>query len=359
MTRHPGSGPRDRAFTLIEVLVVISIISLLIALLLPAVQAGREAARRAQCSNNIRQVGIALHAYHDLFGSLPFGRILTYDPRFAGTNPPCTSPIIDKGLFVMILPHIEQSTLYNAINQSLTILGLENRTIQSVAVGAYACPSDPDSGQPRDGDLTEMVPYGLAIPGEHLLMSFTSYSGCFGSFDVDAIPRPNTGCKVPSDLLLQANGCFGDASPIRLASVTDGMSSTMFVAEKATTLLRRLNDVTLFQRYGWYFTGNWGDTLFTTFYPPNSIDRVAAVAGATHARVASSLHPGGINILMGDGSARFVKDTVQTWSFDPVTGIPLGATRAAGGWWENLPHSGIWQALATRSGGEVLDGSAY
>jgi prepilin-type processing-associated H-X9-DG protein/prepilin-type N-terminal cleavage/methylation domain-containing protein len=347
------------AFTLIEVLVVVSIVSLLIALLLPAVQAAREAARRAACASNLKQVGIALHGYHDLFGSLPFGRILTYDPRFAGSNPPCTSPIIDKGLFVMILPQMEQNSVYNAINQSLTILGHENRTVQSVSVGSYACPSDPDSGPPRDGDITQMVAYGLATPGEQLLMSFTSYSGCFGSYDVDAIPRSATGCKVPSPLLLQANGCFGDASPIRIASVADGMSNTIFVAEKATTSLRRLDNVTIFQRYGWYFTGNWGDTLFTSFYPPNMINRVAAVAGPTFTRGSSSLHPGGANVLMGDGSVRFIKETVQSWPFDPVTGDPVGASRVAGGWWENLPPAGVWQALATRSGGEALDASAY
>jgi len=348
-----------RAFTLIEVLVVISIVSLLVALLLPAVQAAREAARRTQCANNLKQVGVALHSYHDLFGSLPFGRIVTYDPRFAGTNPPCTSPFIDKGLFVMILPQMDQAPLYNAINQSLTILGRENRTVQAVSVGSYACPSDPDSGPPRDGDVNQMVEYGLATAGEQLSMSFTSYSGCFGSYDVDAVPRQDTGCKVPSGLLVQSNGCFGDASPIRIASVVDGLSNTIFVAEKATTLFRRLDNVTIFERYGWYFTGNWGDTLFTTFYPPNMINRVALVAGSSHTRAAASLHPGGFNTLLGDGSVRFIKDTVQTWPFDPVTGNPVGAARAAGGWWENVPPSGIWQALGTRSGGEVNDASAF
>lgn len=342
-------------FTLIELLVVISIISLLMALLLPAVQSAREAARRAKCANNLKQMGIALHSYHDLFGSLPFGRIVSYDPRFAGANPPCTTRIIDKGLLVMILPQMDQGPVYNAVNQSLTIVGRENRSVHAVAIESYACPSDTEAGRPRDGDVLEMSAYGLATPEERLTMTFTSYSGCYGAFDVDAVSTPDTGCVIPPRLMAQANGSFSDASPISVTSVTDGLSNTIFVAEKATTRFRGLDDdQTIFRRYGWYFTGNWGDTLFTTFYPPNMIKRVAAVAGVSHTRAAGSQHPGGMNVLLGDGSARFVKDTVQTWPFEPLTGQPTGAVRGTGGWWEKVPPAGVWQALGTRAGNEPI-----
>ncbi len=285
---------------------------------------------------------------------------MTYDPRFAGSNPPCTSSLVDKGLFVMILPQMDQAPLYNAINQSLTILGRENRTIQDVTLGSYACPSDPGSGYAHEGDTQQMIGYGLASPGESLLMSFTSYSGCYGSFNVDAIPRPANGCTVAPQLMAQSDGTFGDASPIRMSSIQDGLSNTIAASEKATERFRQLDDdLTIYHRYGWYFTGNFGDTLFTTFYPPNMINRVAAAAGATQTYAASSFHPGGLNVLMGDASVRFIKETVQTWPYDPVTGAPVGAVQTNGGWWVDVPPRGVWQALGSRAGGELISDAAY
>ena len=137
-------------YTLIELLASIAIISLLIAILLPAVQAGRESSRCAQCSNNLKQFGLALQNYHDAFGSLPPGRIKSYDPRYAGAKPPCTSSIVDKSLEVFVLRYMEQTTLYNAINQNLAIIGGENSTAHSIAVSSFACPSDPSAGWSRN-----------------------------------------------------------------------------------------------------------------------------------------------------------------------------------------------------------------
>ena len=120
-TRRRGSG----GFTLIEILVVIAVVAVLIGLLLPAVQSAREAARRASCVNNLRQIGLGLHSYHDAHGALPATR----------------SHYIDRSIWVLLLPQIEQRTLYDAINHDLTLFGPENRTIHVVSIGVFACPS--------------------------------------------------------------------------------------------------------------------------------------------------------------------------------------------------------------------------
>jgi prepilin-type N-terminal cleavage/methylation domain-containing protein/prepilin-type processing-associated H-X9-DG protein len=350
-----------RGLTLIELLIVISIVGVLLALILPAVQAAREAARRVQCTNNLKQIGLAAASYEGAFGVLPPGRLMTYDPRYAGSNPPCTSQIVDKGLHVFILAEMEQTSLYNSINQNLSVLGRENRTALTSVVSAYACPSDSDSGRPRSADTAIMVRYGLAVEGESLRMVFTSYEAVYGGYDVSAVPRSRGGCVVPAPLVEQANGVFNDLGATRLATITDGLSQTLFVVERATTDLRSLDSVnpSLYNRYGWYITGNWGDTLATTFYPPNTIERVALAAGRVHAQSASSLHAGGFNALFGDGSVRFIKDTIDTWPFNTLSGAPRGAVRNRGGWWTNLPSPGVWQKLASRGGGEVLSADSY
>ena len=245
-------------------MVVISVLSILIALVLPAVQAAREAARRAQCASNLKQLGIGLLGYNESNLCLPPGRVKSYDPRYAGPNPPCSSTIVDKSLLVAVLPYLEQSQLYNAINQNLTILGAENVTIHAVAIGTFACPSDFASGVVRDLIPGALTSYGVP---DHALMVFTSYAGCTGSFMVLAFPMHQNGCRVGAQQIAQNNGCFHDVSPVRLASITDGLSQTIFLAEKSTAQLRYLdfNNSKTSAQHGWYITGNWGDTLVTTF----------------------------------------------------------------------------------------------
>ena len=356
------TAPNSRlGFTLIESLVVIGIISLLIGLLLPAVQSAREAARRALCGNNLKQFGLALHGYHETFGCLPPGRIKSYDPRYAGRNPPCTSSIVDKSIHVFLLSYLEQKTLYDTINQSLTIFGVENQTIHTCSVAAFACPSDSRSGAPIDLNPGALTRYGDPDPvgGRHRMV-LTSYGGCTGAFEVLAFPLPSNQCKVVPESAGQNNGVFHDVSPITFASVSDGLSNTLFMAEKSTTLIQNLAVANPFEppKHGWYVSGNWGDTLWTTFYPPNPIHKVALGSFAAQVNAASSLHPGGLNALMGDGSVRFVKDTIQSWPFNPASGNPVGAFQGGAGDWQNTPSPGVWQSLSTRSGSETI-GSEY
>ncbi len=356
--RTSSRSSSSPGFTLIELLVVISIIALLLGLLLPAVQSAREAARRFGCMDNLKQFGLALHSYHDAFGSLPPGRIKSYDPRYSGPRPPCTSSIVDKSLQVFVLGFMERTALYNAINQSLAIIGSENSTVHSVSVSTFACPSDPTSGRPRDLNPGALTRYGVSDPAR---MVFTSYAGMIGSLPVLAQPLPANNCVVLDSLIAQCNGVFNDLSPINLASVTDGQSNTIFMAEKATAILRGIDALNpqFAARHGWYVTGNWGDTLITSLYPPNACDRVAGVSTSAWTDSASSMHPGGLNVLMGDGSVRFIKDSIQSWPVDPATGNPTGASRNAQGAWVNLPPPGIWQFLSTRSTGEIVGEDVY
>ena len=188
-------------------------------------------------------------------------------------------------------------------------------------------------------------------------MAYTSYSGCFGSLDTLALSQGRYNCVVAPEMIAQNNGCFNDIQPISLGSISDGLSQTVVVAEKAVGSFRILDQgqpgTLEFDRRGWLITGNMGDTLFTGLYPPNAYK--AGGAGAEVFSSASSYHPGGINVLMGDGSVRFVKETIQSWPLNPGRNGPAGATFRKHGYWENLPKPGVWQALCTRAGGEVIN----
>jgi len=339
--------------------VVIALIGLIVTLVLPAVQAARESARRAQCLNNLRQIALAAHSYHDAFLCLPVGRVMTWDPRYSGPNPPCTSPIVDRSFLIGLLPYLEQSPAFNSINQATSIFAYENRTAQSFAVSVLVCPSDPGA-RVRDGESALLAGFGLADPSVPVPTFFTSYSGCYGSYYVNALPTRRFGCSVPPPLSNQADGLIGDRSPISFSSIPDGLSQTMLAAEKATDDFRRLDAFApaSSSRYGWYVAGNWGDTLFTSFFSPNMFGKVAVSQASwpNQAFAASSRHPGGLVIAMADGSSRFIKESIQSWPFDPATGVPAGAELGPGGWWTKVPPPGVWQALATRSGGEAFSG---
>ena len=194
---------QQRGFTLIELLVVIAIIAVLIGLLLPAVQAAREAARRIQCVNNLKQIGLAVHNYHDSVGTLPLGCVVTFDrsgnPIFGGW-----------GVTARILPYLEEQNKYNACNFSLTNETPENDTAMRTGTATFLCPSDGqnqeifvDDGQPRNN-----TNYGFNR-GDWYVWGGSS-----------SAPQPSSPFRV--------NAC------VPLAAVTDGLSNTLFVAEVKT-----------------------------------------------------------------------------------------------------------------------------
>ncbi len=328
-------------FTIIELLVVVTLIGVLVGLVLPAVQAAREAARRASCLNNLKQIGLAIQAYHDVEQSFPFGVRAASDPRLTSPNPGCPAVYSDASFLVAILPHLEQGPLYHAINHSVAIYAPENVSIFAVSVGVFACPSDGGAGRARpmltNTEMTDWINDRESVP--------TSYVGSFGSLFVRTLPGPSAStCSVDRRLLEQADGVLTGVSPIRAASVLDGLSTTMLISERAMALLE---DGEEFRLFGDWHSGALGDTLFTATVPPNLDDLGVRTASAT------SMHLGGVHVGFCDGSARFVKESIDSWKRDSLH-RPSGSRQTPGGWWVNLPRRGVWQALATRAGGEIV-----
>jgi len=155
----------------------------------------------------------------------------------------------------------------------------------------------------------------------------------------------------------------GSVSPVRLASITDGTSNTMAFGERAHGLYSQQvssDGYTDFYDYNWWFSPNFGDTMFTTFYPINPWRKLQNTTtygnqGDAYVLGASSFHPGGANFAFADGSVKFLKDTINSWPYDPVQGIPTNVTTDANGMFILAPNTqGVYQALSTRNGGEVI-----
>ena len=348
MTSHRSA----RGFTLIELLVVIAIIAVLIALLLPAVQSAREAARRAQCSNNLKQIGLGLHNYATAHNAFPPGRI----------NSHVTGRGNAWGAYAQMLPQLELSAVFNAFNFNLSPDGdLANTTGAAIFIASFLCPSDPSPPQHAQ------VNFGM----HNYLLSVGNL------YPVTSNPLDGSGQPIGA----RPNGVFHENSAVTIAAFTDGLSNTTAISESIRSVpgvgfaADPLN--------GFVITGN-----NTTSGPPITTDAeyqslcVAAVPppgfqvtrgskwhyGApghsmyNHRRVpndaqvdcrgglphsdksdpfwnqlslnitARSKHPGGVQSLFGDGHVQFIKNSIS------------------------LP---IWQALGSVNGGEVVGAESY
>ena len=303
---------RRRGFTLIELLVVIAIIAVLIALLLPAVQAAREAARRIQCTNNLKQFGIALHNYHDVHGRFPNG-VLGRDPT-TGLYPAGTP--YRQPFCVAVMPFIEQGTIFSSYNAALVFNVADNSTTRLAVISTYNCPSD-----------TPVV-FNNPTPLDNK-----------GNYGVNW--GPTTFLTTPANA-----GTFGIGYGARLADVTDGSSNTLAMMEMLQTP-SPLNGA--LDRRGRIWNDDMSCYQISALLPPNSKLPDVGICGTdpgrnmpctndssnnprTFTMAARSRHPGGVNSLLCDGSVRFFKDSVAV-----VT----------------------WQALSTRSGGEVTSSDSF
>jgi prepilin-type N-terminal cleavage/methylation domain-containing protein len=355
---------RPRGYTLIELLCVVTVIGALACLLLPAVQGAREAARRAQCANNLKQIGVALHHYHDHSGTFPMGSGggLFDPPRqaHAGRN---------LGVLVALLPYLGQGPVYNAFNLAW---GCEDdpaapayqvqRTAQTAQVATFLCPTDPNAGRPNHNGTTNTNSYHGSIGTTTNLAESAAGAPSLAAWPTTGVFafQRSYGARDCSDGLSQtiafAEGVVGASDVaahrknVGLSGVEIPASAFLYDASSdpaATTAgIARCDaawdagDVSKID--GWrganYARGTLGLSLFNTVVTPN-----AQQGEWTHCRDAmlpfmavycnaDSDHPGGVHALMADGRVCFVKDAVN-------------------------PRA--WWALGTRAGGEIINGDDY
>jgi len=313
--------PRN-SFTVVELLVVIVIIGILVALLLPAVQSAREAARRMQCSNNLRQVGLAMHHYHGAHEHFPFGMADEIQDDF---------PRRRWCWMQAILPYIGQESLHDIFQPLMDTGGiaLDNSIADErvTIISALMCPTDPANPKTTNGGTNQGF--------------FGNYVMCWGS---EAFGPTGTGTDM--------NGMFYPLSETRIADVRDGTSNTIMGAE-LIVVPDNNGDTNAcasggYDYRGAYFNSMHGGTLFTTLnppntnvpdqmwnrcseHPPNSSNPSAPCSGCdasftqVHAR---SYHPGGVQVVMADGSIHFFTESIDRLLF---------------------------QELGTRYGGEIVD----
>ncbi len=316
-----------RGFTLIELLVVIAIIAVLIALLLPAVQSAREAARRAQCLNNLKQLGLALHNYHESMNAFPPGYISRPDPVTHVNDGP------GWGWIALTLNQMEGSPVYNSVNFVLNIEFPANQTARHTVIAGLLCPSDAwrqDLFTVVDNTTTSTTP-GAAICN----VASSNYVGSVGSGDPSSL-YPWTNDSPPGRD--NGNGIFFRNRSITIAQIIDGTSQTFAAGERSQNLSRAswtgavtnaaVPLVNLQAEAGLDPEGSGALVISHTGegHGPNS------PSGLAHGDQYWSMHPGGANFLFADGSVRFIKEFVGF---------------------------GIFQALATRAGGEVLSADQF
>lgn len=299
------SRRRTAGFTLIELLVVIAIIAVLIALLLPAVQQAREAARRTQCKNNLKQIGLALHGYHDTFGTLmplAFG-----DGGVSGAVRPTWA------WSAMMLPYIDQAPLYNLLNPGPTSLKVAANTaaLQSVlrmSLTVFTCPSDtgqsPNNNRPFTSLVTGVNPF---------LVGKSNYPACSGSNSLDDANTPNG--VFPASAAASSTTVIGYPLGTKFSDVSDGLSNTILVGERGSGPLPAAAPT---DKSGW--ASVWCGFSYDQAVGDTTAWRAIRGAGEyrltdgksntgdeNHQDMAfSSPHVGGLHVLLGDGAVRFI-----------------------------------------------------
>ncbi|MDA1164197.1 MAG: DUF1559 domain-containing protein [Planctomycetota bacterium] len=333
-------------FTLIELLVVIAIIAILVALLLPAVQQAREAARRAQCKGNLKQIGIAMHNYHDVFARLPNG--VTNAGCKGGGAPHTTA--LNHTAWLALLPYLDQAPLFETFDLNCATGGMRrdappvcgwaagnpnfDKGLHSTKLSILLCPSD--DGQDvleNHGDVNHWnatnharTNYGLNA-GSH-----SNGWGCNAYWSVrynETGSLPNGATGVP------ARGPFGFNGAARFADIKDGTSNVILVGERRTSGPLHTGNHTLpiwagYRHHGTFIANHPNINplhVNNIRYHINGAHCLPGVVGATcavddlrhHHNVASSIHVGGAHFLYGDGTVRFLNETMDQSSYSIMT----------------------------------------
>jgi len=333
---------RRKGFTLIELLVVIAIIAILIALLLPAVQQAREAARRTQCRNNLKQFGLALHNYHDTHRVFPPGQL--HRGTWDGTGPDNAGAGGTGGTgfawTAMILPFIDQAPLYNQFNLNVPISnpvagGLTNRALAATVVPYARCPSDIAPQTANVGNAGD--------PGEIRPQATASYKASAGAFDGNQGLYPHSNQN-------RANGCFYRDSTLSIRDIIDGTSNQILVGE--VTWDTRLGGTTNTRNFGavapanGYANGNSNRLMAVAEYGINDKTRIAP------AITFSSLHVGGAHFLFGDGTVKFVSENIQNTKRCWDNPCQSGTAWAGNDFYDTANGGiayGLWQRLHSRN----------
>lgn len=338
-----------RGFTLIELLVVIAIIAILVALLLPAVQQAREAARRSQCKSNLKQIGVALHNYHDVHSTFPPGVVNSgqlYAPDASQGQQ--HSVALNHTGWIYLLPFIDQTPLYDQWNFDIASSGLSkhlplgpagwpnsNTPLAKTSIGAYMCPSD----EADKGVETRGAPGTDDYVADHARSNYLFCAGGHGNGWPDdrywRIFADSTANLPDGSTGIRYRGMFGFQGAARLSNVSDGTSNTIAVCE---SLVQSSASVNVFGRYDDAYTPIWGGHRRHGTFAVNHPDNVNGnnniryhINGNTnpgdlrvYVNVTSSIHPGGAHVLFGDGSTKFLSDTMDHSLYALLTRISDG-----------------------------------
>ena len=340
-----GIGPR-KGFTLVELLVVIAIIGILIALLLPAVQAAREAARRTQCANNLKQIGIGLQTYHDVHQTLPPSSLWP-----AGSTASMPTTTLYANWVIMILPFIEETNLYQQLNLKTTICDPSNALARGTVISTMICPSDPYSAVPFDGTQWSM--------GSNWARGNYAANASLDYMDDGAV-----GANASWGLTYY-RGVMGANISLNLKKILDGTSKTIAVGENRAGLestdgrgvwAMGGGAASALYAHGWMGDDNgpncqsiYADDVFTCAITTSDFGGSANLItlempcyigdAASHQQTCRSLHPGGVQVVFCDGSVQFIYDEIQ---------LGTGSTSL-----------GVWDLLMLSNDGNIIGTGTY